>query len=53
MTPDGFRECLNLIRWTSIDLVNSLHCDLAWIEALEPGEVAIPGDVATWIETLA
>ncbi|MBZ5763460.1 hypothetical protein LAV84_28630 [Rhizobium sp. VS19-DR104.2] len=53
MTPDRFRECLNLIRWTSIDLVNSLHCDLAWIEALESGEVAIPGDVATWIETLA
>ena len=53
MTPDRFSECLNLIRWTPIDLVNALHCDLAWIEALESGEIAIPKDVASWIENLA
>nr|WP_247749279.1 MULTISPECIES: hypothetical protein [unclassified Rhizobium] len=44
---------MNLIRWTSIDLVNALHCDLAWTEALECGEIAVPGDVASWIENLA
>ena len=53
ITPDRFRECLNLIRWTTIDLVNALHCDLAWIEALESGEIAVPIDVASWIENLA
>ena len=53
MTPIRFKECLNQMRWTSIDLVNALHCDLAWIEALESGQIAVPKDVAGWLETLA
>jgi hypothetical protein len=53
MTPARFRECLRQIRWTSIDIVSALQCDLAWIEALETGEIDVPGDVADWLEKLA
>jgi hypothetical protein len=53
MTPSRLRECLHTIRWTSIDIVNALQCDLAWIEALESGEIEIPDDVAIWLEKLA
>ena len=53
MTPVRFVECLRFMRWTSIDIVNALQCDLAWIEALESGEVGIPDDVAAWLERLA
>ncbi|MGA1802186.1 hypothetical protein VH564_08350 [Rhizobium sp. HT1-10] len=53
MTPARFRQCLQSIRWTSVDIVNALQCDLAWIEALESGELKIPNDVATWLEKLA
>ena len=53
MTPARFRQCLQSIRWTSVDIVNALQCDLAWIEALESGELEIPDDVAAWLEKLA
>lgn len=53
MTPTRFRECLRSIRWTSVDIVNALQCDLAWIESLESGEIAIPEDVAVWLEKIA
>ncbi len=53
MTPTRFRQCLQSIRWTSVDIVNALQCDLAWIEALESGEIKIPDDVAAWLEKLA
>ena len=53
MTPARFRECLRQIRWTSIDIVNALQCDVAFIEGVEAGEIDIPRDVADWLETLA
>lgn len=53
MTPARFRECLRQIRWTSIDIVNSVQCDLAWIEAIEAGEIVAPENVAVWLEGLA
>ncbi|MBZ5763708.1 hypothetical protein EQW76_25050 [Rhizobium sp. rho-13.1] len=53
MTPARFRECLRSIRWTSVDIVNALQCDLAWIEGLESGEIRIPEDVASWLDKLA
>jgi hypothetical protein len=53
MTPARFRECLRSIRWTSVDIVNALQCDLAWIEGLETGEISIPDEVAVWLEKLA
>lgn len=53
MTPVRFSECLRSIRWTAIDIVNALQCDLAWIEALEIGEVPVPEDLARWLETIA
>ena len=53
MTPARFRQCLQSIRWTSIDIVNALQCDLAWIEGLETGEIRIPDDVAGWLDKLA
>lgn len=53
MTPTRFRQCLQSIRWTSVDIVNALQCDLAWIESLEIGEIKIPDDVAIWLEKLA
>ena len=53
MNPARFRECLRQIRWTSIDIVNALQCDLAWIEALEAGEIVIPNEVAIWLGRLA
>jgi hypothetical protein len=53
MTPARFRECLQSIRWTSVDIVNALQCDLAWIEGLETGETKVPEDVALWLEKLA
>jgi len=53
MTPARFRQCLQSIRWTSVDIVNALQCDLAWIEGLETGDIRIPEDVAVWLEKLA
>jgi hypothetical protein len=53
VTPARCREGVRSIRWTSIDIVNALQCDLACIEALETGEIGIPGDVAVWLEKLA
>ena len=53
MTPARFRQCLHSIRWTPVDIVNALQCDLAWIEGLETGEIKVPEDVASWLEKLA
>lgn len=53
MTPSRFRKCLRSIRWTSVDIVNALQCDLAWIESIESGEIAIPEDISVWLEKLA
>lgn len=53
MTPSRFRECLRQIRWTSIDIVNALQCDVAFIESLDTGDATVPHDVAAWLEKLA
>ncbi|MCK3780110.1 hypothetical protein MZK49_25785 [Ensifer sesbaniae] len=53
MTPARFTQCLLVLRWTPINLASALHCNLAWIEAMETGEEKVPEELATWLETLA
>ena len=53
LTPEQFKECLSLLRWTQIDLAAALECDIfltnAWGNGLEP----IPADISAWLEKLA
>ncbi|MBD9496871.1 hypothetical protein [Ensifer sp. ENS01] len=53
MTPARFTQCLLVLRWTPINLASALHCNLAWIEAMETGDEMVPEELATWLETLA
>ena len=53
MSPDRFRECLRVIRWTPINIASLLECDLSWIEALEAGTEEVPVGLAAWLEVLA
>lgn len=53
MTPARFTQCLLALRWTPINLASALQCDLALVEAWESGEVEIPAELGTWLDTLA
>lgn len=53
MTPTRLVECLDIIRWTSLDLAEVLECDFKLVEAWLEGIEDVPPKVAAWIETLA
>ena len=53
MTPERFNECVELLRWSQLDLAAALECDVflvnAWANEIEP----IPYDIALWLDKLA
>ncbi|MET3352398.1 UNVERIFIED_ORG: ribosome-binding protein aMBF1 (putative translation factor) [Xanthobacter viscosus] len=52
MTPDRFRECLTLLRWSQRGLADALECDDRLIRRWASGDADIPASVAVWLETL-
>ncbi|WP_018261868.1 hypothetical protein [Methylobacterium sp. WSM2598] len=52
MTPDRFRECLGLLRWSQRGLAETLECDDRLVRRWASGEAEIPASVAAWLETL-
>ncbi|ACL61773.1 hypothetical protein [Methylobacterium nodulans] len=52
MTPDRFRECLSLLRWSQRGLAEALECDDRLVRRWATGEVPIPCGLAAWLETL-
>lgn len=53
MTPDRFRECLALLRWSQRGLADALERPEGTVRQWARGAVQIPPDVAAWLETLA
>ena len=52
MSPDRFRECLGLLRWTQRGLADVLKCDDRLVRRWGSGDADIPASVAAWLETL-
>ena len=52
MTPDRFRDCLALLRWSQRGLADALECDDRLIRRWASGDAEIPASVAAWLETL-
>ena len=53
MSPDRFRECLALLRWSQRGLADALECDNRLVRRWAAGDAEIPASVAAWLETLA
>ncbi|ACL57016.1 hypothetical protein Mnod_2030 [Methylobacterium nodulans ORS 2060] len=53
MTPDRFRACLALVRWSQRGLAEALECDDRLVQRWDSGEVPIPTGLAAWLENLA
>ena len=53
MTPDRFRECLALLRWSQRGFAEATGRDPRQVQRWASGEYAIPGDVADWLERAA
>lgn len=53
MTPDRLRECIAALGWTQRGLARMLQRGEGNIRQMARGAVAIPDDVAQWLETRA
>lgn len=53
MTPDRFRECLTLLRWSQRGLAEALECDDRLVRRWASGDADIPPSVAAWLAALA
>ena len=53
MTPDRFRECLELIGWGQRALADWLGINYVTVRRWASGAQDIPPAVATWLERLA
>ena len=52
MTPDRFRECLALLRWSQRGMAEALQCDDRLVRRWASGYAGIPSAVAAWLEAL-
>jgi transcriptional regulator with XRE-family HTH domain len=52
MTPDRFRECLALLRWSQRGLADALEMDERQVRRWAAG-ATVPPAVAAWLEKLA
>jgi ribosome-binding protein aMBF1 (putative translation factor) len=53
MTPNSLRECLTSLGWSQRGLARTLNRQEGTVRQWARGAVAIPGDVAAWLEKLA
>ena len=53
MTPDRFRECLDLIRWSQRGLADALGRNERTIRRMATGEMDVPADLAAWLDRRA
>ena len=53
MTPERFRECLDIIGYTTRGIADLLGRDDRRIRRWSGGTIAIPADVAEWLEGYA
>ncbi len=52
MTPDRFRECLTLLRWSQRGLADALQCDDRLVRRWAAGDADVPPEVAAWLDAL-
>lgn len=53
MTPTRLRECLDALHWSQRGLASILNRHEGTVRQWARGAVAIPPDVAAWLETMA
>jgi ribosome-binding protein aMBF1 (putative translation factor) len=52
MTRERLSECLALLGWTNVHFARELNRSEAVVRHMLAGRVAVPEDVAQWLETL-
>lgn len=53
MTPDRFRECLDMFHWTQRGFARVVDRNESTVRQWARGKVSIPPAMATWLEGLA
>ena len=53
MTPERFRACLGLLRWSQRGLADALECDDRMVRRWASGEAEVPAGIVVWLETLS
>jgi hypothetical protein len=52
MTPDRFRECLDLLNWSGRSLAALLQVDERQVRRWASGDYAIPQQIADWLDRM-
>ncbi len=53
MTPDRFRECLGLLRWSQRGLADLIGMDERQVRRIATGAAAADPELADWLERAA
>ena len=53
MTPERFRECLNILEYTTRGIAEVLGRPDRRVRRWSQGIIAIPDEVATWLDGMA
>jgi ribosome-binding protein aMBF1 (putative translation factor) len=53
VTPDRFRECLQLLDWSQRGVAALLDINERQVRRFATGQYRIPDPIAEWLETLA